>query len=309
METTLNNADDLDLKKTLNAENWRALRAAGAQVNERFLGALGDGAPGLPDPTVLQAVVMPSIHDGQRAPGLRFGDPRVVALLGAVCAFDTVFNGLTNAALRARMAPALRPRLLERPGHLRPAPPSLEGDHRARPWSPPLPGHALRQMDRHLLHPPRHPRRRPDACRPRLDQPASSTRAAPRGQRLARFRQGAAYSPPRLRSRCMTFCEGHLAHSTDCEPALRRAHRTPSISDAGRFQPLRPTESGVLRSCRPQRARLVAKLASIRRDWFPKACSRSVMIYSFPAKAMFSTVLQDCRRGPEHALDDEYDQV
>ncbi len=104
VETTLNNSADLDLKKTLNAANWRALRHAGAQVNERFLGALGDGAPGLPDPAVLVAVVMPSIHDGQRAPGLRFGDPRVVALLGALCAFDTVFNGLTNAALRTRMA-------------------------------------------------------------------------------------------------------------------------------------------------------------------------------------------------------------
>ena len=58
------------------------------------------GCPTLP----LQAVVMPSVHDGQRGPGLRFGDPRVVALLGAVCAFDTVFDGLTNAALRVRMA-------------------------------------------------------------------------------------------------------------------------------------------------------------------------------------------------------------
>jgi hypothetical protein len=104
VEATLNNAEDLRLKKTLNAENWRALRAAGAQVNERFLSALGEGSPGLPDPAALEAVVMPSVHDGQRAPGLRFGDPRVVALLGAVCAFDTVFAGLTNAALRLRMA-------------------------------------------------------------------------------------------------------------------------------------------------------------------------------------------------------------
>ncbi len=104
VETTLNNADDLDLKKTLNAQNWRALRQAGTHINQRFLNALGDGAPGLPDPQALQAVVMPSIHDGQRAPGLRFGDPRVVALLGAVCAFDTVFNGLSNATLRAHMA-------------------------------------------------------------------------------------------------------------------------------------------------------------------------------------------------------------
>ena len=107
VEATLNNAEDLRLKKTLNAKNWRALRGAGAQVNERFLNALGEGAPGLPDPAALQAVVMPSVHDGQRAPGLRFGDPRVVALLGAVCAFDTVFDGLTNAALRVRMAAVL----------------------------------------------------------------------------------------------------------------------------------------------------------------------------------------------------------
>jgi hypothetical protein len=47
---------------------------------------------------------MPTVHDDQRAPGLRSGDPRVVALLASVCAFDTVFNGLTKTALRARMA-------------------------------------------------------------------------------------------------------------------------------------------------------------------------------------------------------------
>jgi len=33
------------------------------------------------------------------------------------------------------------------------------------------------------------------------------------------------------------------------------------------------------------------------------------MIYSFPAKAMFSTVLHDCRTGNERALDHEYDHV
>ena len=37
--------------------------------------------------------------------------------------------------------------------------------------------------------------------------------------------------------------------------------------------------------------------------------ARRLMIYSFPTKAMFSTVLHDCRTGNEHALDDEYDQV
>ena len=33
------------------------------------------------------------------------------------------------------------------------------------------------------------------------------------------------------------------------------------------------------------------------------------MIYSVLAKAMFSTVLHDCRGDDEHALDDEYDRI
>jgi hypothetical protein len=33
------------------------------------------------------------------------------------------------------------------------------------------------------------------------------------------------------------------------------------------------------------------------------------MIYSVSAKAMFSTVLHDSRRGDEHTLDDECDHV
>ncbi|MGH9920417.1 MAG: hypothetical protein ACRD6W_16305 [Nitrososphaerales archaeon] len=103
VETTIDNATDFGLRKTLNAENWRALRAVGDRVNARFLEALGEGEPGLPEPGVLATVVLPSVHDGQRAPGLRFGDPRVVALLAALCAFDHIWSGLTNASLRGLM--------------------------------------------------------------------------------------------------------------------------------------------------------------------------------------------------------------
>lgn len=39
--------------------------------------------------------------DGARAPGLRVGDPRVMALLAAICSFDHVVGGLTNASLTA----------------------------------------------------------------------------------------------------------------------------------------------------------------------------------------------------------------
>jgi hypothetical protein len=104
VETTINNPVDFDLKKTLNADNWKALRRLGAETNARFLSALGEGQAGLPDPATLESVVLPSTHDGQRAPGLRFGDPRTMALLASVASFSHVVGGLTNKGLRAQMA-------------------------------------------------------------------------------------------------------------------------------------------------------------------------------------------------------------
>jgi len=44
--------------------------------------------------------VLPSTHDGLPAPALRFGDPRVMALLACLCHHGHLFNGLTNASLR-----------------------------------------------------------------------------------------------------------------------------------------------------------------------------------------------------------------
>ena len=110
VETTVNNASDFELKKTLNADNWRALRRLGAETNARFLAALGEGQAGLPDPATLESVVLPSTHDGQRAPGLRFGDPRTVALLASVAAFAHVIAGLTIKACVPTWPPFSNPR-------------------------------------------------------------------------------------------------------------------------------------------------------------------------------------------------------
>lgn len=104
VETTVNNAVDFGLHKTLNTTNWRALRRLGEAVNARFLAAMGEGEAGLPDASVLEDVVLPSTHAGQRAPGLRFGDPRVTALFGALCNFDHIWDGLTNKTLRQMMS-------------------------------------------------------------------------------------------------------------------------------------------------------------------------------------------------------------
>jgi hypothetical protein len=47
------------------------------------------------------SVVLPSRADGLPAPGLRFGDPRVMALFCCRCAFGHLFEGFTNRSLRA----------------------------------------------------------------------------------------------------------------------------------------------------------------------------------------------------------------
>jgi hypothetical protein len=68
------------------------------------MAALGEGSSGMPDATTLQGIVLPSTHDGQRAPGLRFGEPRAMALLASVASFKHVIAGLDNRGLRAHMA-------------------------------------------------------------------------------------------------------------------------------------------------------------------------------------------------------------
>jgi hypothetical protein len=109
VETTVNNPDDFALHKTLTAGNWRALRRLGAGTNARFLAAIGEGQAGLPDLATLESVVLPSVHDRQRAPGLRFGEPRVMALLASIAAFAHVIGGLTNRSLRTQMEVLWRP--------------------------------------------------------------------------------------------------------------------------------------------------------------------------------------------------------
>jgi hypothetical protein len=193
VETTINNAADFGVPKTLNDQNWRALPKAGAATNARFLAALGEGAPGLPDPAALESVVLPTVHDGQRAPGLRFGDPRVMALLASVASFAHVVAGSPTPACavtwprsttpptpRARPATTCAASASRASSSASPtpaptaSPPTAGASHRSSPASPPAsscpcspsspPSTARR---------PPHPRR---SCR----RGAASTRSWPR---------------------------------------------------------------------------------------------------------------------------------
>jgi len=104
-ETTINDAHDFGVGKRL--KNLPALRKIGFAANRRLLQVekvshdcnLGDDA--------FHRLQAPAIVDGQRTPGLRYADPRVHALLSAICLFCLLPNGFTNADLRRLLAPLL----------------------------------------------------------------------------------------------------------------------------------------------------------------------------------------------------------
>jgi hypothetical protein len=103
-ETTINDPNDFGVGRTLNAENWLALTRIGQEINERLLSAQLAACDCAPDPTTLQRVVSPSIEDGLPAPGLRYGEQRVMALLSCLCSYRHLFAGLTNKSLRELVA-------------------------------------------------------------------------------------------------------------------------------------------------------------------------------------------------------------
>ena len=104
-ETTVNDTRDFGIGRLLTTENWDALLRVGHDINERLLDAQLQACACAPDAATLERVVLPSqTDDGQPAPGLRFGDPRVMALLASLCAFNHLLEGLTNRSLRTLVA-------------------------------------------------------------------------------------------------------------------------------------------------------------------------------------------------------------
>jgi hypothetical protein len=104
-ETTINDTRDFGVGKSL--KNLPALRRIGFPANQRLLDvqpitqdcALGEVA--------LRQVTEPVVVDDQRAAGLRYGQPRVQALLSALLGFALQVRGFTHRELRQRLAPLL----------------------------------------------------------------------------------------------------------------------------------------------------------------------------------------------------------
>jgi hypothetical protein len=107
-EGTFRNPKDFDVNKGL--PNFGYLQQIGRHINRRLLEVervsqncgLSAGS--------IQRVVEPTVtEDGQKAPALRFGDPRVMALMLTLSLFAHLVNGLRNQDLRRHVNDLLGP--------------------------------------------------------------------------------------------------------------------------------------------------------------------------------------------------------
>lgn len=115
-EGTFRNPNDFGVNKGL--ANLPYLQKIGRQINRRLLevervsyncGLSGDS---------IQHVVQPAVtEDGKKAPGLKFGQPRVMALLLALTMFHHLIDGFRNHDLRQQVADLLGLKLTEYTPH------------------------------------------------------------------------------------------------------------------------------------------------------------------------------------------------
>jgi hypothetical protein len=104
-ETIINDTYDFDIGRQLH--NLPALRKVGFKANRRLLDvqrisydcSIGEDA--------FRQIQHPVVVDDQRAPALRFGDPRVMALLAALVTFRLLPRGFSNQDLRKHVGPLL----------------------------------------------------------------------------------------------------------------------------------------------------------------------------------------------------------
>jgi hypothetical protein len=97
-ETTINNPKDFYVNKGLN--NLPHLRELGQHVNRKLLEVERVSHHCVLTQDALDRLQCPTVEAGQRASALRFGDPRVMALLQAMAGFTHLPRGFRNRDLR-----------------------------------------------------------------------------------------------------------------------------------------------------------------------------------------------------------------
>lgn len=117
-ETTIRDAGDFGVGRRL--VNLPYLKTIARNVNRRLLEVQKVSQNCVLSYEGVQRLTQPTVTpDGQRAPGLKFGDPRVMSLLAALCLFLHLPDGFRNGDLRLHVANLLSlPESGYRPGQM-----------------------------------------------------------------------------------------------------------------------------------------------------------------------------------------------
>ena len=102
IETVCNSPTDLGCKRRLH--NLPELQAKARAANRRLLTIQRASQGCTVSTTLFERVALPSLEEGQRTGALRFGDPRTMALVSALCITLNAVVGFTNRSLRAQVA-------------------------------------------------------------------------------------------------------------------------------------------------------------------------------------------------------------
>jgi hypothetical protein len=106
-EAVINETYDLGVGRSLS--NLSYLRIIARNINHRLIAMERISHNCVLTPRTFESLVLPAEVDGQHAPALRFGDPRLMAVLAGLCIFMPVHNGFTNQMLRQRVAALFDP--------------------------------------------------------------------------------------------------------------------------------------------------------------------------------------------------------
>ena len=102
IETVINDPEDLGCRRRL--VHLDELQTRARAVNTALLDTERVGQGCVLASPAFERIARPTLtEDGRRAPALRFGDPRVQALAGALCNSVLAVTGITNKSLRALM--------------------------------------------------------------------------------------------------------------------------------------------------------------------------------------------------------------
>jgi hypothetical protein len=102
IETVVNDPTDLGVLRRL--AHLPELQRKARDVNRRLLHHEHVGQGCVLASPAFERIARPSLVDGRRAPALRFGDPRVQALAGALAITAHLIGGFTNKTLRPLVA-------------------------------------------------------------------------------------------------------------------------------------------------------------------------------------------------------------